>query len=129
MREKPLEQAEKGRVGSGIYATPAGANYGGFEIPFNGKNLRVIVSDGAELQSGIRWEHVSVSRPSRCPTWEEMSFIKNLFWSEDETVVQFHPPKSDYINNHPYCLHLWKPPFQVELPPQWMTGIKDLNLK
>ena len=23
--------------------------------------------------------------------------------------VQYHPPKSEYVNNHKYCLHLWRP--------------------
>src|SRR5688572_20307232 len=60
--------------------------------------------------SGEGWEHVSVTlNRSRCPTWEEMCEIKGMFWNDDECVVQFHAPKSDYINNHPYCLHLWKP--------------------
>ena len=54
------------------------------------------------------WEHVSVSMKNRCPTWEEMCAIKDIFWCESECVVQYHPPKSEYINNHPYCLHLWK---------------------
>lgn len=37
-----------------------------------------------------------------------MCRIKDIFWGEDECVVQFHPPKNEYINLHPYCLHLWK---------------------
>jgi hypothetical protein len=32
-----------------------------------------------------------------------------LFWAEDECVVQFHPAKKDYVNIHPFTLHLWKP--------------------
>lgn len=36
-------------------------------------------------------------------------------YGEDERVMQFHPPKSEYINNHPYCLHLWKP-VDTEIP-------------
>jgi hypothetical protein len=56
-----------------------------------------------------RWEHVSVSRERRIPNWEEMCFGKRLFWDDDECVVQFHPPKSDYVNCHPRCLHLWRP--------------------
>ncbi len=55
------------------------------------------------------WEHVSVSTQKRCPTWEEMCFIKGLFWDETDCVIQYHPPKSDYVNVHPYCLHLWRP--------------------
>lgn len=58
------------------------------------------------------WEHVSVSidrRKNETPTWDEMCFVKNLFWSEDEVVVQYHPAKADYVNIHPGVLHLWRP--------------------
>jgi len=44
------------------------------------RRLQVICSD----QEG--WEHVSVSIHDRMPTWEEMNFIKNLFWDEDEYI-------------------------------------------
>lgn len=75
----------------------------------HGQVLQVVASDQ------IGWEHVSVSRKDRCPTWEEMCQVKDLFWGEDDCVIQYHPPKSEYINNHPYCLHLWRP-IDVELP-------------
>lgn len=58
---------------------------------------------------GGGWEHVSVSLPNRCPTWEEMCRFKDIFWKDDEVVMQLHPSKNDYINNHSYCLHLWRP--------------------
>lgn len=67
------------------------------------QQIRCIASDG------MGWEHISVSLHNRCPTWEEMCFIKGLFWDEDDCVMQLHPPKSEYVNNHPYCLHLWRP--------------------
>lgn len=55
------------------------------------------------------WEHVSVSTRNRCPNWDEMCFVKSLFWDDTETVVQFHPDRAHYVNCHPYTLHLWKP--------------------
>ena len=55
------------------------------------------------------WEHASISLKNRCPTWDEMCSIKDIFWNEDEAVMQIHPPKADYVNLYPYCLHLWKP--------------------
>ena len=79
----------------------------------------VISSDGEG------WEHVSVSTGERCLTWEEMCFIKALFWNEDEAVMQIHPPKSAMINNHPYCLHLWRPRREkMPLPPSILVGVK-----
>lgn len=64
--------------------------------------LYVIASDGEG------WEHVSVSTPSRCPTWYDMCFIKDLFWDDEDLVIQYHPAKADYVNIHPFCLHLWR---------------------
>ena len=65
------------------------------------------------------WEHVSVSLKKRCPTWEEMCMVKDIFWGEDECVVEFHPPKKDYVNVMPYCLHLWRKIGEnAELPPK-----------
>ena len=41
---------------------------------------------------GDGWEHVSVSLPNRCPTWNEMAWIASLFFEPEETLVQFRPP-------------------------------------
>jgi hypothetical protein len=120
---------DKYRVQREPYCSPLGATFGAFEIPFNGKLLRVIASDG-RLDSGgklpdTEWEHVSVHawdaafRKAQTPTWDQMCFVKDLFWSEDELVLQFHPAKSDYINVHPHVLHLWRPKVAViPMPPK-----------
>jgi hypothetical protein len=55
-----------------------------------------------------------------------MCFVKDLFWSEHECVVQFHPPRSVYVNNHPFCLHLWHKP-NLPTPPVILVGIKALG--
>ncbi|MEZ3438614.1 MAG: hypothetical protein K1W18_07020 [Oscillospiraceae bacterium] len=79
-----------------------------------GRPARVVFSWGGG------WEHVSVSFSTRCPTWEEMCKVKDMFWNEDECVIQYHPPKSEYVNNHPYCLHLWRKCGEnFELPPKY----------
>lgn len=84
--------------------------------------LRVI-SGGIPEPDEPPWEHVSVSLPSRCPTWEEMCRIKDIFWNDDEPVIQFHPPKSDYKNLHLFCLHLWRRTDQrIELPPTYLVA-------
>jgi len=76
------------------------------------QGMRIICSDG------MGWDHVSVSLETRTPTWEEMCFIKDLFFAEDETVIQYHPKKAVYKNLHPYCLHLWKKKnIDFETPP------------
>lgn len=88
--------------------------------------LRIIASDGSHPDAQ-GWEHVSVSidKMNRCPNWPEMVFVKNLFWDEEETVIQFHPPKSEYVNHHPTTLHLWKPRGEaIKTPPSILVGPK-----
>lgn len=96
-------------------------NNGVFEITYNNKvMLSCIVSDE------LGWEHVSVTPKNhqgktlmRCPTWEEMCFIKDCFWRPEETVMQLHPPASQYVNIHPHVLHLWrKIGTEIPLPPR-----------
>jgi len=89
---------------------------GAFSIPFRGRDLHVIASNGMD------WDHVSVSLPNRCPNWEEMSHIKSLFWDEEECVMQLHPPKSQYVNHFAHCLHLWRPHKEsIPMPPLMMV--------
>ena len=84
--------------------------------------FRAIASDG------MSWEHVSVSRPDRIPTWDEMCWIKSLFFDDDDTVVQFHPPRAEWVNNHSRCLHMWRPiGIEVPRPPQILVGYKELG--
>ena len=92
-------------------------NNGAFIFP-NG--MRCIASDGDG------WEHVSASFPDRVPTWEEMCWVKDIFWEPEDCVVQYHPPASAYINHHPHTLHLWRPIGVVfPQPPSYMVGPKS----
>jgi hypothetical protein len=76
----------------------------------------------AVASSGGGWDHVSASRKDRCPTWEEMCRVKDLFFNDDEWAVQYHPPRKANINAHPYCLHLWRPQgIEIPTPPEWMV--------
>lgn len=85
----------------------------------SGDMLRIVSSGPArDPEEDVGWEHVSVSLKNRCPYWEEMRFVKDIFWREDELVLQFHPPKAEYVNIHPNVLHLWKSPQPVNLPPK-----------
>lgn len=98
-----------------------GLTYGSCVVPGPyARDLRVIFSDGEG------WEHVSVSTLTRTPNWAEMCVIKDLFWAPEDTVIQFHPPRSEYVNNHPFCLHLWRPIGEsIALPPSILVGFKD----
>jgi hypothetical protein len=123
MRPQTSEYLERCRIKGGPLASDSsyGMN-GAFTVmtPI-GVQLNVIASNLGG------WEHVSVTHAhhGRTPTWDEMCFCKGLFWDDEETVVQYHPPKSRYINNHPFVLHLFKPEgVDFPLPPIWMVGVK-----
>jgi hypothetical protein len=93
---------------------------GVFNFPFQTHPqwmLKVIVA------IGMGWEHVSASYPDRTPHWEEMCALKALLWDPEDAVMQIHPPKSEYVNCHPYTLHLWKPIGMDFLrPPSLLVG-------
>jgi hypothetical protein len=87
--------------------------------------LYCIASDGEG------WEHVSVTARKGTPTWEEMARVKKSFWDESDFVVQMHPPKEDYINNHPGCLHLWRKAGTneyCERPASILVGFENLEV-
>lgn len=82
-------------------ANPAEGCWGFFQI--GNSFLKFIASWGGQ------WDHVSVSREDRTPRWEEMAAIKDAFFLPEECAIQYHPPQSDYVNIHNYCLHIWRP--------------------
>jgi len=79
-----------------------------------------------QWSTGGGWDHVSVSWSNRCPTWDEMCLVKKTFFYPEEVCVEYHPPESEYVNNFPFCLHLWR--YQqpgMPMPPSWMVGAKN----
>ena len=121
------EELERSRVRTGRLASDRSyGNNGAFIIRLASGRWQVIASDGSGV--GVPWEHASITpiNKKRCPTWPEMCAIKDMFWGEDETVIQYHPAKEDYVDNHPYCLHLWKPTDQdIPKPPPILVGLKS----
>ena len=101
-------------------------NNGAFQIAMSGRtDAMVVASDGEG------WEHVSVrmvdksTGNDRTPTWAEMCKIKDIFWDSEDCVIQFHPPKTEYVNNHPHVLHLWRPVnINIPTPDSILIGLK-----
>jgi hypothetical protein len=90
-----------------------------FKSPVDAKVvLRVIAS------SNFGWDHVSVSpNRKRCPTWNEMSYIKRQFFEPDEVAVEYHVAERDHLSLHDYCLHLWRSQLTPHpLPPTTMVA-------
>lgn len=100
-----------------FYGTHGDETSGLFRIPsrHGGRWLKVIAcADGG-------WDHVSVSKEKRTPSWEEMQQIKTLFFDPHEVVVQYHPADADHINIHKNCLHMWRSHSPFPMPPKWMV--------
>ena len=111
------------RIKKGTFASDDSiGNNGAFRFNINpSTEAYCIASD----QQG--WEHVSVhvieKGSKETPTWDEMCFIKNLFWDDEDTVIQYHPAKSEYVNVHENVLHLWRPiGVDFPKPPKFMVG-------
>jgi hypothetical protein len=124
MRAVYSDFVEACRVTTGHMATQPTWPFGLFLLdrPPMRRPIRAMVSDGGDWAAmgydPPAWEHVSVSLADRCPTWEEMEWVRTLFWDEEETVLQLHVPRSRWVNCHRFCLHLWKPVgIDIPLPP------------
>lgn len=80
-----------------------------------------------QVSWGAGWDHVSVSPQKKkyTPSWDDMCAIKEVFFKDDEAVIQIHPPKDEYICNVSNCLHLWRAnDKEMVLPPSFMVGLK-----
>jgi hypothetical protein len=65
---------------------------------------RVIVS-----QQRAGW-HLSVSHPTRLPTWEEMRDARYALVPDAATMALLLPPQAEYVNVHPFCLQMYEIP-------------------
>jgi hypothetical protein len=118
---------EKNRIDPGTMASSPGFHYGAFKIHMASKTIYCIADDGEETG----WEHVSVRiserkgkiLTDRTPTWNEMCLVKDLFWDKEDCVIQYHPAESEYVNQHKFVLHLWRPKSVFPVPPKILVGI------
>jgi hypothetical protein len=126
MRNTINPTLEQGRLLNGKFRSEPGDLHGMFHIISpGGRNLTILSSGTGEGAEG--WEHVSVSSIG-IPTWSEMCYVKDLFWRGDEVVMQLHPAESEYVNCHPYCLHLWRPLNAIiPTPPPHFVGPKNVR--
>jgi hypothetical protein len=117
-----------------LATTPSDGNNGAFnlESPEPGWRLAVLCSDGTDpdVPDAAGWEHVSIhahrdrGRQMRTPTWKEMAYVKAICWDDEDLVIQYHPRKSEYVNNHPHVLHLWRYTLgEIPTPPPLLVGV------
>ena len=69
--------------------------FGSFKVFVSGRAFYVLASVD-EISKGDLWEHISVTpkNQKRCPTWDEMCAIKDMFFEDEEECIQFHPRKA-----------------------------------
>lgn len=119
-------------------STDADGRNGMFLLPSPepGWMLAALASDGddPDVPEAAGWEHVSVHayKPTthkverqRTPTWKEMCAAKDMFWDDEDVVMQLHPRRSEYVNLHPHVLHLWRSRTRaIPEPPALLVGPK-----
>ena len=124
---------ESCRITTGGFASSPGNGPNGAFLLRASRSTRALFCIASD---GMQWEHVSVkahpvgsgrdSAKAAIPTWQEMCLVKMLFWDEEDVVMQLHPRASEYVNNHPAVLHLWRPIGQsIPEPPSFMVGVKN----
>jgi hypothetical protein len=100
---------------------------GFFVIPMDPEQRNFALVIASEGNEQMPWEHVSArigekhngKLKERTPHWWEMCVLKKLFFKDDEVVMQLHPKEEDYVNLHPFVLHLWRPKNQeIPTPPK-----------
>ena len=122
MKPEPIKHLEMHRATGGpIPSDKSFGNNGAFMLSYNGATLVIILSDGGG------WDHVSVHVVApdlslRCPTWDEMEYVRKMVFRGDEWAMQLHAPVDKHINEHLHVLHIWRPQNQeIPVPPRIMV--------
>ena len=74
------------------------------EIDFTSKQIAI----KSFVIDNVDWEHVAITHENSIPEYEELVKLKEEAWQTSDIAMQVHPPKSEYINEAQYTLHLWR---------------------
>jgi len=70
--------------------------------------LRILITDNDVYDETMEtWRHVSFSCKKRYPTWDELLAVRYEFFPPEAEVIQVFPPQVEYVNLHPFTLHMW----------------------
>lgn len=81
-----------------------GVTMGGNDKWYKWGDLQVCVGD-PEVEGS---HHLSISHRYRYPTWDEIYQARYDLLPDDVTFAIFLPRKSQYVNIHPNCFHLYE---------------------
>lgn len=90
---------------------------------FQAGPYRFILSDNDRFDTDERWRHLSMSLQTRLPTYEEVKHARQVFFPAEAEVVQVFPPEDEFVNCHPFCLHLWWSKDRRLVPPQTQSAV------
>ncbi|WP_445246329.1 DUF7694 domain-containing protein [Microcoleus sp. OTE_8_concoct_300] len=68
----------------------------------------IVIISGSIEKDGYSWVHLSLSRKKSVPTWIDLVKVKELFLGADSVAIQILPPRSEWVNVHEFCLHLYQ---------------------
>jgi hypothetical protein len=71
-------------------------------------DCNILVSRDETTERGLvvqRW-HLSISHPTRYPTWDEIKAARYALLPDDMTMAMLLPPKAQYVNIEETCFHL-----------------------
>lgn len=88
----------------------------GFSLGTDSKEVEAFI-DGElrilkSMENTKKWgwlKHISVSCDDRYPSWEELRTLKIYFFGDIDCMMMM-PKKSDYVNVHRNCFHIWECP-------------------
>lgn len=52
--------------------------------------------------------HVSIAHTTRYPTWDEILAVRDWVFPDEMEAVLVLARKSEYVNKHPNCFHIWQ---------------------
>lgn len=67
-----------------------------------------MISANLELDDNW-WLHVSISRGDRLPDYQDLVLVKDGLIGPKRKAMQLFVPRSEHVNDHEFCLHLWSP--------------------
>lgn len=67
-----------------------------------------VIAEVAEYQKRL-WLHVSCAYVDKLPSWADLREAKTVFCGPKRLALSIIPSEAEYVNIHPYVLHLWCP--------------------